>query len=65
METAQRSHRTAAIHTDSRITLEATANKRNHQSLLEYIKKEIRTVEVDEWIVQFTWVKAHDNNPEN
>ena len=65
MRTTQRSHRTAAIHTDSRITLEAIANPRNHQSLVESIRKEIRTLEEDEWIVHFTWVKAHDNNPGN
>ena len=65
MQTTQRSHRTAAIHTDSRITLEAIANPRNHQSLVESIRKEIRTLEENEWIVQFTWVKAHDNNPGN
>ena len=65
MQTTQRSHRNAAIHTDSRINLEAIANTRNHQSLFESIRKEIRTLEVDEWIVNFTWVKARDNNPEN
>ena len=65
METTQSSHRTSAIHTDSRITLEAIANPRNHQSLFESIRKEIRTLEVDEWIVIFTLVKAHDNNPGN
>jgi len=65
MQTTQRSHRTAAIHADSRITLEAIANTRNHQSLFESIRKGIRTLEVDEWIVHFTWVKAHDNNPGN
>jgi ribonuclease HI len=27
--------------------------------------KEIGTLEEDEWIVNFTWVKAHDNNPGN
>ena len=65
MQTTQRSHRTAAIHTDSRITLEAIANPRNHQSLVESIRKEIRILEEDEWIVHFAWVKAHDNNPGN
>ena len=43
MQTTQRSHRTAAIHTDSRITLEAIANPRNQQSLVESIRKGIQT----------------------
>ena len=42
MQTTQRSHRTAPNHTDSRITLEAIANPRKYQSLVESIRKEIR-----------------------
>jgi hypothetical protein len=53
---------TVAIHTNSRITLEAIANPRNHQNLVEHIRKEIRILEKDNWIVHFTWVKVHDNN---
>ena len=45
MHTIQRSLRTTAIHTDSRITLEAIANPRNHQNLVESIRKELRTLE--------------------
>jgi ribonuclease HI len=52
--------RTLAVHTDSRITLEAIANRRNHQNLVEHIREEIN-LEKDNWIVHFTWVKAHDN----
>jgi len=62
MQTTQRNHRTAAIHTDSRTTLEAIANPRKHQSLVESIRKEILSLEVDELIEHFTWVKVHDNN---
>ena len=65
MHTIQWSQRTTAVHTDSRITVEAIANPRNHQSLVESIRKEIRTSEEDGWIVHFTWAKAHDNNPGN
>jgi ribonuclease HI len=57
--------RTAAIHTDSRITLEALANPRNHHSLIENIRKEIGTLEEDGWMIHFSWVKAHNNNPGN
>ena len=65
MQTTQRSHRTAAILTDSTIALEAIANPRKHRSLFESIRNEIRRLELGEWIVNFTWVKAHDNNPGN
>jgi ribonuclease HI len=40
MHTIQGSQLTAAIHTDSRITLEAIGNPRNHHSLVESIRKE-------------------------
>ena len=39
----QRNQPTLAIHTDRRITLEAIANPRNHQNLVELIREEIRT----------------------
>jgi ribonuclease HI len=58
----QRNQRTLAIHTDSRITLEATANSRNHENLVEPIREGIQNLEKDSWIVHFTWVKAHNNN---
>jgi ribonuclease HI len=53
---------TLAIYTDSRITLEAIANPRNQQNLVEHIREEIRILHKDNWIIHFTWVKAHDNN---
>ena len=58
----QRNQQTLAIHTDSRITLEAIANPRNHHNLVELIREEIRKLEKESWIVHFTWVKVHDNN---
>ena len=45
--------------------MEAIASTKYHQSLIESIRKEIRTLEKDEWIINFTWLKAHDNNPGN
>jgi len=35
--------RTAAVNTDSKITLDAIANPRNHQHLLELIRDEVST----------------------
>jgi ribonuclease HI len=43
MHIIQGSQRTTVNHTDSRISLEAIANPRTHQSLVESIRKEIRT----------------------
>jgi ribonuclease HI len=44
MQTTQRSHRTAAIQTNSRITMEAIANKRNHQKLILIHQKGNRNI---------------------
>jgi ribonuclease HI len=57
--------RSLAIHTDSRITLDATANPSNHQNLLEQIREEISRLKNDNWIIHFTWVKAQDGNHGN
>ena len=62
MQTAQGRRQTTAIYTDSRITLEAIANPRNHQNLVESIRKEIRKLEDDGWTIHFSWVKAHNNH---
>ena len=40
----QRNQQTLAIHTDSRITLEAIANPRNHHNLFELMREEIRNL---------------------
>lgn len=49
----------AAIHTDSRITLDALANPNNHQHLIETIRQTVRNLESNNWTIHFTWVKAH------
>jgi len=53
--------RSAAVRTDSKITLDAIANPRNHQHLVEQIR-EVRSLEKDNWSIHFTWVKAHNDN---
>jgi hypothetical protein len=40
----QGNQRSLAIHTDSKVTLEAIANPRNHQNLVELIREEIRNL---------------------
>jgi ribonuclease HI len=62
LQQLQGDQRSLAIHTDSRIALDAIANPSNHQNLVERIRDEIRRLENDNWIDHFTWVKAHDSN---
>ena len=61
----QRNQRSLAIHTDSRISLDAIANPSNHQNLVERIREEIKRLENDNWNIHFTWVKAHNDNYRN
>jgi ribonuclease HI len=58
----QGNQRSLAIHTDSRISQVGIANPSNHQNLVEGIREEIRRLDNDNWIIHFTWVKAHDDN---
>jgi len=53
--------RTAAVHTDNKITLDAIAKPRNHQHLIELIGDELRRLEKDNWSIHFTWLKARND----
>ena len=57
--------RSAVIHTDRKITLDETANTRNHYNLVEQIRKWVRRLEKDNWTIHSTWVKAHNGNVGN
>jgi hypothetical protein len=58
-ETEENSPRTAAIITDSRISLHSIKNLNNHSYLIEDITKMLCQLERSNWIVAFAWVKAH------
>jgi len=68
LETAEKSHtndnipRTVTVHTDSRITLQSPKNTRNHNYLLEAIRKKAIAAEKGNWTIIFTWVRAHAGN---
>ena len=50
---------TAAIFTDSRITIDSLQNVSNQNSLIEEIRKKVSILETANWAVEFLWVKAH------
>ena len=54
--------RNIAVYTDSKITLDSLRNGRNHNNLIDEIRKNLRTVENNGWQVHFSWVKAHVGN---
>jgi ribonuclease HI len=65
LETIEKSHindnipRTATVHTDSRITLQFLKNTKNHNYLIEEIRKKTTALEKRNWTIIFTWIKAH------
>jgi ribonuclease HI len=46
-------------HTDSRITLHSLKNTKNHNYLIEEIRKTAVALEKHNWTITFTWIKAH------
>jgi ribonuclease HI len=48
---------TAVVYTDSRITLDALQNPRNHAYLIEEIRKRVATLQESNWEIKFSWVK--------
>jgi ribonuclease HI len=65
LETIEKSHindcipRTTTVHTDSRITLHSLKNTKNHNYLIEQIRKKAIALENRKLTVTFIWIKAH------
>ena len=55
----QNEHRTAVIFTDSKITLDSVRSAKNHNHLVEEIRKRTVTLTKKNWKIEFKWVKAH------
>ena len=51
--------KTVQVFTDSRITLDALKNRRNHAHLIEQIRTSVMELENQNWNIDFHWVKAH------
>jgi ribonuclease HI len=55
----QNEHGTAVIYTDSRITLDAKRSAKNHNHIVEGIRKRAVNLYKKNWTIEFKWVKAH------
>jgi hypothetical protein len=51
--------KTVQVFTDSRITLVALKNPKNHVHLTEQIRTKVFELENQNWRIDFQWVKAH------
>jgi ribonuclease HI len=54
--------RTIKVHTDSQITLQSLKNPKNHNYLIEEIRKKAIALEKRNCTIIFTWIKAHTGN---
>ena len=54
--------KTAQIFTDSRITLQALKNRKNHAHLIEQIRTKVIELENQNWKIDFHWVKRTQGN---
>jgi ribonuclease HI len=61
----ENSPHTAAIITDSRISLDSIKNVNNHNYLIEEAWERLSKLERSNWTVAFAWVKAHAGILEN
>jgi ribonuclease HI len=52
-------NRTVVVYTDCRITLESVRNAKNHNHLVEQIRKRVINLHKKNWTVIFKWVKGH------
>jgi ribonuclease HI len=50
---------TATIFTDSRISIDAIRDTRNHSHLIEEIRKKMSSLERANWNIELSWIKAH------
>jgi ribonuclease HI len=55
----------ATIYTDSRITLQSPANPKNHNNLVEEIRKAAHALKERNWKITFAWIRAHAGNYSN
>ena len=51
--------REITIHTDSKITLQSLKNPKNHEHLIDEIRKTAISVEKQNWHITLTWIRAH------
>jgi ribonuclease HI len=52
--------RTAAVYTDSKVTLASLRNNSIHSPLIEEIRNKVRQLTMQNWSIHFGWVKAHN-----
>jgi ribonuclease HI len=50
---------TATIFTNSRIALDSLQNVNNHAYLIKEIRKRVSILESSNWMIEFSWIKAH------
>jgi ribonuclease HI len=65
MQNLENTERPLLASTDSRITIDSLKNRRNHTYLIENISTKVIEMEMQNWKIDFNWIKAHDGNHGN
>ena len=59
MKEIPNNERTAAIYTDSKVTIDLLKNNDKHGYIIEEIRKTIKILSNQYWQIHFQWIKAH------
>ena len=51
--------KTVLLYTDSKIKLQSLQNQKNHTHLIYQIRTKVIEMEMQEWKVEFSWIRAH------
>ena len=57
--------RTVKVFADSEITIFSLKNAKNRKHLIEEIRRKTNDLEKENWLIDFTWIKAHAGHSGN
>ena len=63
IEYLENTERTVLVSTDSRIILQSIKTRKNHTYLIENIRTKLREMEMQNWKIEFNWIKAQAAAP--
>ena len=59
MQYSKADEKTVLVYTDSRITLQMLQNHKKYKHIIEQIRTKVIEMEEQEWLLEFSWIKAH------
>ena len=59
IQSRQEVGKTIIVYTDSGITLQLLTNHKRHTFLIDKVRIKVMEMERNEWMIEFSWIKAH------